>query len=94
MEKAAESVSRLDPEEGDRAMSAYDISVWEIEARQFRNMGIDDPRLEPKKIWGEKHDFIPRKGEEIQIDHCLYDIVKVSYDLEVDHISLLVVRKQ
>lgn len=75
-------------------MNNYDISVWEIDEAILRGRGVDDPELDPKKIWGEKHDFIPRKGEDIQIAHCLYEVVKVSYDLEEDHISLLVVRKR
>ena len=68
---------------------SYDIAIWELDDPRR----VDDPKLEPKKIWDQLHDFIPRKGEEIQIDHCLYEVVKVSYDLGDDHIRLLVVRK-
>ena len=82
------------PEETRILMNNYDISVWELEAAVLRGRGVDDPELDPERIWLGKQDFIPRKGEEIQIAHCLYDVVKVSYDLEVDHICLLVVRKQ
>ncbi len=71
----------------------YDICVWEMSEAAYRGGMIDNPELEPTKIWDEGHDFIPRKGEEVQIDHDLYEVVKVSYDLQEDHIRLLVVRK-
>ena len=70
----------------------YDITVWEMSEAAYRGGMIDSPKLEPVKIWDEKHDFIPGKGEEIQIDHNLYEVVKVSYDLQEDHIRLLVVK--
>ena len=62
---------------------SYDIAVWEIEDLSVKE-------FEPKKIWGDGHPFIPRKGEEIQISHKTYEVLKVSYDLEEDHIRLLV----
>ena len=69
-------------------MASYDIAVWELDDPRK----ADDPDLEPTKIWGEKHPFIPRKGEEIQMNHALYEVVKVTYDLSEDYITLLVVR--
>ena len=77
---------------------AHDIAVWEIDLAAWKaTHQLEDPvqamlELEPTKIWGEKHPFIPRKGEDIQIDHSLYEIVNVTYDLEEDYTSLLVVK--
>ena len=79
-------------------LKPYDIAVWEIDIAAWKaTHQLEDPvqgmlELEPTKIWGEKHPFIPRKGEDIQIDHSLYEVVNVTYDLEEDYISLLVVK--
>lgn len=66
----------------------HDIAIWELDDPRR----ADDPELEPMKIWSQIHNFIPRKGEEVQIDHHLYEVVKVSYDLGDDHIRILVVK--
>ena len=88
------------PEEWDKK-TTYDIAVWEIDLASWeatRELEDLEQRvratleLEPTKIWGEKHPFIPRKGEEVQIGHSLYEVVGVSYDLEEDYTRLLVVK--
>lgn len=79
----------------------FDIAVWEMDLAAWEaTRQLEDLeqriratlKLEPTKIWGEKHPFIPRKGEEVQIDHSLYEVVGVSYDLGDDHIRILVVK--
>lgn len=80
---------------------SYDIAVWEFDLKKWQAIRKIEDRvkrfeayleIEPEKIWGDGHPFIPRKGEEIQIDHNAYEVVKVGYDLEEDHIRLLVVK--
>lgn len=82
-------------------MTDYDIAVWEIDIDAWRAIHqitdrVEGARamaeLEPEKIWGEKQPFIPRKGEQLQICHAVYEVVNVSYDLAEDYTSLLVVR--
>ncbi len=81
-------------------MSSYDIAVWEIDIDAWKATQIMERvqraramrELEPEKIWGEKQPFIPRKGEQLQIGHAVYEVVNVSYDLAEDYTSLLVVR--
>jgi hypothetical protein len=78
----------------------YDIAVWEVDIKKWRALQqIEEAErftayqeLEPEKIWGEKQTFIPRKGEQLQIGHEVYEVVNISYDLAEDYTSLLVVR--
>lgn len=80
---------------------SYDIAVWEFDLKKWQALRkIEDLverftaylEIEPEKIWGGKHPYIPRKGEQIQIDHSAYEVVIVAYDLGDDHIRLLVVK--
>ena len=80
---------------------AHDIAVWELDLKRWKDIYKIEDRverfkayleIEPEKIWGEKQAFIPRKGEQLQIGHEVYEVVNVSYDLAEDYTSLLVVR--